>query len=76
MLSLARIEESCNYMGYKNSYRGSHNNFSLVTTKRAVLGLGKVGHHEAYLDLWVALVPIMDALNIKPGFEKTAISPW
>ena len=38
-------------MGYENSYRGSHNNFSLVTTKRAVLGLGNLGQHEAYLDL-------------------------
>ena len=36
------------------------------------LVLENLEHHEIYLDLGLGLVLISEALNIEPGFEKTA----
>ena len=35
--------------------------------------LGNWGYYEVHLDLGMGFVLISDALNIKPGFGKTAI---
>lgn len=37
------------------------------------LGCWRTGHHEVHLDVSVHFVLISDALNIKPGFEQTAV---
>ena len=36
--------------------------------------LGKLGHHEAYLDLGVILVSISDVSNMEPEFGQTNFS--
>ena len=38
--------------------------------------LGNLGYQELYLDLGLALVMLLHALNIEPGFGHTAIFLW